>query len=396
MQTHLVHQHEDWSQFRDVIVPGDLVGVREGLRIIPKGKPFTLDDVLDGSGDAEEPIGFVWSNLDTHANDMPLEDELIQDWMIGASMWGIQLWFPVPRNAIHPRGVRGLLAAGRHLGVGHNLNYAQRMNPLMGMLGAAAGYSAAIAARKGVDADAVPYADFVEKLGLPEDPLAYNRKLWSIPEDEIRAKLDSDEPGIAMWTARRKVPAATLKSWYDEAEPGSRLRRHTAMALALKGDASGCGELRAMVRERDEYAPKHSRKYNHSRGYVALYFLGKLADPGCVELAADLLKKNAPASHPYEYASNAIAAVIKAGDRHAEMRQACAELLRSVLEDPAWRLRSRLKGTVDTMKRMDALFRCAGALALRRWGIPNRIGEALIASGPDPFEEDLAHKLGCI
>jgi len=393
LRSHLVHLYEDYRELRDLIVPGDLVGVREGFRIIPEGTPYTLADVLDGSDDAVEPIGYVWSNLDTHANDMPLEDELIQDWMIGASMWGIQLWFPVPRNAMHPRGIRGLLVAGRHLGVGHNLNYAQRMNPLMGMLGAAAGYSAAIAARKGVDADAVPYADFAGKLGLPEDPLAYNRKLWNLTPDEVRSALDSDEPGIAMWTARRQVPAATLQEWYNSAAPGSRLRRHTAMALALKGDASGVEELRAMVRERDPYAPKHSRKYNHCRGYVSLYFLGRLADPECIALAADLLKGNPPAEHAYEYASNAVAAVIKVGDRHPEMRNSCAELLRSVLEDPAWRISSRLKGTADTMKRMDALFRCAGGMALKRWGIPNTIREALIASGADPFERDLAARL---
>ena len=206
-------------------------------------------DVLDGEQDASEAIGFVWSNLDTHANDMPLESELIQDWMIGASMWGIQLWFAVPRNALIPKGVKGLMAAARHLGVGHDMAYALRMNALMGFIGEAAGYIAALAAKRGIDPIAVPYADFAGKLELPEKPLEYNASLWALDDDAIRAGLDSDKPGYAMWAARRNTPVEKLEKWYDAALPGSNLRRHLAFTLALKGSGYGAAELRDAVRD---------------------------------------------------------------------------------------------------------------------------------------------------
>ncbi len=393
LDTALVHLHEDYSEFRDLLIPSDLPGVREGLNIVPEGRTMNLADVLDGDGRVDEPVGYVWSNLDTHANDMPLESELFQDWMIGCSMWGIPLWFPVPRNAIHPKGVRGLLAAGRHLGVGHELVCALRMNPLMGMLGETAGNLAAIAAKRGIDATEVPYADIVDKLYLTAEAEEYDRTLWALSTDDVRAGLDSDGPGIAMWSARRNLDAALLREWYDRAEPASRLRRHIAMTLALKGDPHGAAELRQMVEERDAYAPTHSRKYDHCRGYVSLYLLGKLADAESIPLAEAVLRDDTIAGHRYEYQTHAILALIKIGNKYAEYRPRIAKILRTLLEDRQWQISSRLKGTGGSMKRMDAIFRCAGAKALNEWQIPHRIGEALLAAAPDDYELDLARRM---
>ncbi len=395
LNTVLVHLHDDYSEHRSLCAPSDLPGIREGHKIVPEGRMATLADVLDGEQDASEAIGFVWSNLDTHANDMPLESELIQDWMIGASMWGIQLWFAVPRNALIPKGVKGLMAAARHLGVGHDMAYALRMNTLMGFIGEAAGYIAALAAKRGVDPIAVPYADFAGKLELPEKPLEYNASLWALDDDAIRAGLDSDKPGYAMWAARRNVPVEKLEKWYDSAAPGGNLRRHLAFTLALKDSAYGAAELRDAVRERDEFQPTHSRKYNHFRGYVALYFLGKLADPEAVELCAEVLADQ-EINHKYEYHSNALIALFKIGRHHPETRRRVSEIIRATLEDPAWQISSRLKGTTDTLKRMDAVFRCAAACELRGWGVENHIAEALLANHPDAYERDLAERLGVI
>ena len=392
LDTAMVHLHEDYSEFRDLLIPSDLPGVREGLNIVPEGRMLNLADVLDGDGRVDEPIGYVWSNLDTHANDMPLESILFQDWMIGASMWGIPLWFPVPRNAMHPKGVRGVLAAGRHLGVGHELVCALRMNPLMGMLGETAGNLAAIAAKRGIDATEVPYADIVDKLYLTAEAEEYDKALWALSPDEVRAALDSDGPGVAMWSARRNLDAALLREWYDQAQAGSRLRRHAAMTLALKGDAYGADELRAMVRERDAFAPTHSRKYNHCRGYVSLYLLGRLADAESISIAEAVLHDGTIAEHRYEYHTHALMALVRIGDKHPKERERIAGILRSVLEDREWQISSRLKGTGGAMKRMDAIFRCAGAIALNKWGIPHRIGEALLAAAPDDYELDLARR----
>lgn len=396
LDTALVHLHDDYSEFRDLLIPSDLPGVREGLNIVPEGRTLELADVLDGDAQVDEPIGYVRCNLDTHANDMPLESTLFQDWMIGCSMWGIQLWFPIPRNAIHPKGVRGLLAAGRHLGVGHELVCALRMNPLMGMLGETAGTLAALAARRGIDAARVPYAEFSDKLYLPAEAWEFQKTQWNLSPDEIRAGLDSDAPGIAMWSARRNLDAEELRKWYDLAPSGSRLRRHLAMTLALKGDPHGAEELRTMVRERDAYAPTHSRKYNHCRGYVSLYLLGRLADVGSIPIAEAVLHDGTIAEHRYEYQTHALGALVRIGERHTGERERISGILRTVLEDPDWQISSRLKGTGGSMKRMDAIFRCAGAIALNKWGIPHRIGAALLAAEPDDYELDLARRHGLI
>lgn len=391
LETATVHLCDDFSAHRDMLAPADLPGIREGKRLLTD-RPYTLNEFFERGDECEEPVFYACTNLDTHANDMPLESDLFGEWMIGCSLWGCNLGFPVPRRVISAAGagVKNLLAAGRHLAVDHDTGHALRMNSLMGGLGEAAGIIAALSVKKGVLPDELAYAEFSSLLPLTPEVTKENARIRMTDETAIRAELASDHPGFAQWSARTSVPAETLLTWMNEAAPGSELRRHAAMVLAMKRNPAGVDELCAAVRERDPYRPTHSRKYNHARGYAALFCLGLLAEPRTLPLLRDVLLSEEEES-AYEYQTHAIAALVKLGNRHAELRNEIAEPLLARAEDPEWRLAARLKGTDASFKRMDPVFRAFIAAALRRWGMPAPKIAASVKN-PDPCEREQLNK----
>ncbi len=390
LETTQVHLAEDFSTGRKLLAPSDLPGIREGARIVPE-EAVTLDSFFAGTGGRSETIAYAHSNIDTHANDMPLESTLFQDWMIGCSMWGTELWFPIPRRALIPRGFKNLLAASRCWGVDHDLGHALRMNGLMGALGEAAAEWAVLAVRQGVAFSEVPYPDLLAQIPLPPSPLAENDRFLRLDVETVRAGLAGSAPGFAQWSARN-LPAETLRGWFGKAPEDSDFRRHTAFALALRGDTTALPLLRRMLAQRDPFTPETSRKYNHARGYVALYFLGRLADAESIEAIGDVLQDHSP-DRLYEYHTHAVGALIRIGEAHPDRRARIGELLRGFAEDPARHLEARLKGTADTMKRMDGAFRIAVARQLDRWGVPHRIAGVLEQLPLDFHERRMAERL---
>jgi hypothetical protein len=393
LETAEVHVLEDYAAAGPShrAAPSDLPGIREGVHVLTE-KVLTLEDFFLGdAANASEPIAYAYTNLDTHTNDMPLESELFQDWMVGASMWGTQLWFPVVRENLVPKGWTGILAAARHLGVDHDIGQAVRMNGAMGRVGEAAGVLAALAAAAGHgDGLAVPVADVKKSMADMPDRRSENDAVWGLPVDAIRAGLETDRPGFAIWSARHQGRRQELQAWYAEAEPGTHLRRHAAMALALLDDRTGVAELRQAVAERDAFTPLTSRHSNHSRGYAAVYLLGRLRDAESLDLLVDVLR-DAALEKKYEYHTHAVAALIKIGEAHVSRRAAIAAVLRSLAEDPSWELQARLKET-QRYPRIDQLFRLRIAAVLRQWGVPNQIGQVVLAMPLNAHDRALAEK----
>ncbi len=392
LESSLVHLCDDFSLRRDMLCPAALPGIREGKHL-KNGREYTLEEFFRTHGTCAEPVFYAYTNIDTHANDIALESNLFGEWMILCSMWGFNLGFPVPRQVLSAAGagVRNLLIAGRHLAADHDLAHALRMNALMGALGECAGILASYAVKYRKDPDDIPYAAFKNELPLDPSVLSENKRIWMTDESEIRAGLDSNRPGFAQWSARENLSDRILVQWMNQAEQGSELRRHSALVLAMKRNPAGLSELCQMVRERDPYTPVHSRKYNHPRGYAALFALGLLTEPETGALMKEtLLSGETPFA--YEYQTHAIAALVKLGDRHPALRPEIADALKLRAEDPAWRIESRLKGTKGTLKRMDPVFRCFIGSVLKRWGIRNRIGEVLRGMPLDAYETMLSER----
>lgn len=358
LESTLDHLKDDYTIGLDEMhqaAPSDICGLREGCHILSE-EYQTLEEFFDGKYDnSADAITFAHSNIDIHASDMPLESTIFQDWMIGASMWGTELWFPVLRGALVPRGYKGLLAAGRHIGVDHDLGQAVRMNDHVGSIGEAVGIIAAISAKKGMDAMALPFEEISSRMEQRGNLLDENSKVWGLSLEEIHAGLESDAPGFAIWSARRQKCVSQLIQWYEGAADKSNLQCNAAFALALLGNSVSLPLLRRLAEERDEYAPSTSRKYNHKRGYVSVYLLGRLADAGAVSLLKSILTDR-DIANKYEYYGHAVAALIKISDAHPETSGDIYPFLITLAEDPDWQFTSRLKGT-QTYRRIDQIFR---------------------------------------
>ncbi|MBQ7651411.1 MAG: FAD-dependent oxidoreductase [Victivallales bacterium] len=346
LSAHLKSDYSAEANEKHEIVPADICGIREGAHILTEDY-LTLQDFFDGKlAGRHDVIAYAHSNIDTHANDMPLESIVFQDWMIAASMWGTEIWVPLTRGVLVPKGWKGLLVAGRHLGVDHDLGHAVRMNDHVGRTGEAAGVMAALAVKSATPQDvmALPFEEIANNMESMENPCAENDRFMRLSDEQILEGLSGDAPGFAIWAARCRKLNRELAEWHKSAPDGSNLKSNSAFALAILGDDSAIPELLRLARKRDEYAPSTSRKYNHKRGYVAVYLLGRLAAveaiPVLKEIIADL-----EMADKYEYHSHAIGALTRIADAHPEFRREIQDALLSLVRNPEWSIYARLKGT---------------------------------------------------
>lgn len=385
----LAHCHEDYSSFRRSLIISHVPGLREGLHVKTR-ETATFSDLVEKGKVASTPILTIRSNIDAHTRDMALESELLQEWMIGCSLWGEELYITVPYGTIFAAGVKNLLVAGRHFGVDHDLGHALRMNGCMGAIGECAGIVAGLSAKTGKNINDISYEEVAPLLPPSPYPPGNNDKSLRLPQEDVWGFLATDKIGPALWTARNHIPGATLRKWYDEAEERSDLQKHLAFALALQRDPYGVELLRDMAKGRDPFAPTHSRKYNHERGYTSVFFLGLLKDRESIGLLLELLDEKGEKG--FEYATLSLMALIKIGDLHGEEREKIGAKLRLLAEDPSWELDAKLKGYTERTKRLDLFFRLMILKTLEKWAIAHKVRESFAKLSPDPFEKFLMEK----
>ncbi len=388
LQSATVHLRD---KFQDeparLIFACDLPGLREGPHIVPE---YTLRwrDFPDDNCEKSEVIAWTNVHLDNHANDYAFESEDFQDWLI-TSMPGQRYWFGIPRRSIIPRGFNGILVAGRHLGIDHDSGCAVRMNGCMSKLGEAAGTLAALAVKMKLPPLQVSYQKLAEIIAPASGLSVSNDDLWDGSWKDIKSGLDSEHPSRALWAVRRRKDPAMLKKFLAESESGTILHCHSAIALALLGDNSGLPELRRMVSERD---PEPFGRY-HTRGFAAVYLLGRLRDPDSVDVLKAVLN-DSDIDLKFFYHSYAVIALLKIGETHQKYRQDIVNIVIPIAEDPDWYLESKLAPGI--MKRRDPVLRIHIAACFKRWNIPNCIGEVFKQLNPDLNEMNLARRLNIL
>jgi len=372
------HQPERFEERRKFVKLAPLLGVREG-RFIEGERQVTFADFLEDR-ETPEPIFYAYSNLDNHGKDMAFESEHQRDWIAAASLWGLNFSVPVPFGALLPKGIGGLIVAGRALAVDHDLAACVRMKRDMQKCGEAAGIAAALSIVDNVPLRALPYARLRPLLeetgclqaanhkgmrdGQPSMDDAMPTIRWLRDASDIEAGLDGEKPGLAIWSARRIGGAMIpkLKMWTAQTER-VHLRRHSAFALALLGDESALPALRETVRERDGFFPKSSRKYNQARGYAAIYLLGKLGDEEIVPELIDIMRSrdsfrnvstdaefiNHDDEYFFQYFTFALRALFQIADRRLALRPLALETARDIVEDPSFSIYVTFKPSKDVL-----------------------------------------------
>ncbi|WP_309122621.1 FAD-dependent oxidoreductase [Paenibacillus sp.] len=393
LSTHLKDRFEEEPR---LIRVAPQLGVRES-RFIAGEEDVTLDDFLHDRY-TRQPVFMAYSNLDNHSKDLAFESELQRDWTVAASLWGLRFSVPIPLGALIPRGYDGLIVAGRCLAVDHDLAACVRMKRDMQKCGEAAACAAFLSIEKGVPVRDVPYPELAKLLRetdcLPERHEVYfEQRLaegdtsnplirWIEDPGELKAGLSGVKPGVAIWSARRLGDAVRprLLEWMRD-EASEHLQKHSAIALALLRDPAAAPVLRDIVRERDPFFPSTSVKYNQSRGYAAVYLLGKLADKDAIpELRGILEQREAFAWSErdkeflsdaeevrFQYVSYALTSLSRIGDRHAETRQDIADVFHQAKPKLDDSLSITFKGSAVLRNPMDDKLRRLIDETLERW-----------------------------
>lgn len=397
MPTHL---KTNYSEGPRLLRLASQLGVREGRLIIGE-ENVTFEDFLRDNT-TFEPIFYAYSNLDVHNKDIAFESENHQDWVIAASLWGINFSVPIPLGALIPKGYEGILVAGRCLAVDHDMAACVRMKRDMQKCGEAAAVAASIALQEGIPIQNIAYETLAARLTatgcLDERNNVYFQRpdgnqspdqgrQWITDQQIIRQELGSVKPGIAIWSAYRLGEKINpdLREWVQQ-EENIHLQRHSAMALALQRDPVAIPILREMVRTRDPFVPQTSRKYNQVRGYASIYLLGKLGDRDIVpdlltimqdrdsfhNLSTDIEFIGIDEEYYFQYFSFSLTALFRIGDVHPDMRASIATAVRQIVNSQHLTLLITLKPTRDLPFSMNDMVRRIVQRKLDSWEMNQR------------------------
>lgn len=343
---------EDYSE-RRILGMAPLLGVREGRRV-EADETVTLKDYLEDRF-MDHPAFYAYSNLDNHGRDLAFESETLQDWIVAASLWGINISVPIPIGCCIPKNFDGIMTAGRNISVDHEIASCVRQRRDMQKCGEAVGCLAALAVRQKKSIRDIPYEELKEELlktgclkkedrvGSWElDGEEWKRADWLTDVEEIRRGLSSKKPGIAIWSAKRLGKAAEpqLEAWLEE--PDQNIARNTALALGLLKNASALPLLRQMAEEQDPSGHETSRKYNQPRGLSAVYLLGKMMDVEAVDILGSMVAEpetirskghtydvfiRGEEEYRFQYFTHASMALMKIMRTHPQLREKVSGIL---------------------------------------------------------------------
>ena len=302
-------------------------GIREGLSFEGEDT-LRYEDVLLGRH-SDRVLFWAYSDFDRHGSERASEEELFQNWFVISNLSTVMVGIPVPIGAALPKGIGGLVSAGRCLSVDTYLQSAVRMNRDMFRMGECVGVLAALAAKKKVgfldvdygeylsivsergcfgkkdrmgfyfDNSYKWYSDKMKSLGRPVDPKypvgkAIRERLEFDFEKNLHL-LKTDAPGVAIWSAfisdDRKKTADILFECLLTAD--SRLYRYnSAIALGILCDARALKTLCEIVERRDCFFFTDNRRSNQFRSVVAICLLGRLGTKDELPLLFDLLSRD--------------------------------------------------------------------------------------------------------
>ena len=301
-------------------------GVREGLRFEGE-ETLACQELLEGKS-ADRVLFYAYSDLDRHGHDRALDDEFCQDWWVIAGLATVAIRIPVPMGAVVPRGIRGIVTAGRCLSTDTYVASAVRMNRDMFRMGECVGYAAAAAVREGVDFLDIDYAAFCRRaeasgaflgqkerhfgfdetrfnhekmmstLGKPFDPRYEGLK----PQDkvytpvvfenvDVLAALRTDAPGPGIYAAHLGLGGVDADTLFAEMKGATDTlyRYNCAITLGLLGDKRAVPVLTEIVQKRDAFFFAACRRSNQFRTAVAVCLLGRIGNADTAALLESLL-----------------------------------------------------------------------------------------------------------
>lgn len=301
LQAHASQLLEEFqSEEERILFFAPFIGIREG-HLIEAEQSIGIRDVIAGKQE-EEPLFYAYCDFDKHGKDNALETEELQDLYVASNLSTLCFSVPVTLGSMVPRGYRSILAAGRHIGMDHDVASLIRMKRDLQKCGESAGVCAALAVKNGVQPTEVDYGDIRKILqtsgclteqhnvGRMFDDAYRREKIeWLADPDKIKAALGTTRPGVALYSCKLLGDriAPRLKEWMKLKDP--LLRYGSAIALGLTLDRACLSLLREIVENRDAFYFEDCRRTNQFRVPIAIYLLGKLGDADSIPLLGEIL-----------------------------------------------------------------------------------------------------------
>lgn len=299
--TYPLHNRSKYTKEDEILSFSRMLGCREGKRIVGEGT-LSIKKLLSGEK-VSKPLFCGYANIDVHGKDMAFESREFQYWNVVCGLWGIRLRIPVPADVCFPKGYQGILAAGRHLSVDHDVASALRMKRDMHKCGEAIGILAFEMVKEKCSAKDVSYEEMLPMLeenqclskNTSENQGCFfdesGKELIFLENiSSIKSELSGKKPGWAIWSAIRMeddVIIPHLNQWIRETNID--LIRNSALVLGAKGHRNAIDILKEMVEETDLTCFKNSSMYNQPRVIAAIFLLGELADYESIPLLIQIL-----------------------------------------------------------------------------------------------------------
>ena len=266
-------------------------GIREGLTFEGEDTLHYADILLDRP--PEKVLFYAYSDLDKHGHDHALDDELFQNWWVISNLSTVTANIPIPFGCVVPKGISGIVTAGRCLSCDSYAQSAVRMNRDMFRMGECVGVAAAMAVRSQKNVLEIDYDTYVQKVrarhcfgGTEKSKFGFdypgkNKPYRPVTFDIEKTMpfLDTQTPGTAIWSCYvSKNPRQTADAVYDKlcAAESPLTRRNCALALGIMGDARALPVLRETVANRDCFYYTDCRRSNQFAGVMATCLLGRI------------------------------------------------------------------------------------------------------------------------
>ena len=273
-------------------------GFREGIRYEGE-ETLSYVDIIMGKN-PEKTLFVARSDLDKHGHDHALDDELYQSWWIISNLATVTARINVPMGAVVPKGIKGIVTAGRCLSVDSYASGAVRMNRDMHRMGECVGIAAALAARDGVDFTRIDYSEYCAltdkyrcRNGLLTDRFAfdspngtapYRRVCFDMTEEEIISVLATDSPGEAIWACYLTDGRMADKLIPLLESEDSTFTLNVAFALGIMGRKEALPRLRKAILSRDTDFLRGCRRSNQLKCTVALCLIGRLGEKSDIDI----------------------------------------------------------------------------------------------------------------
>jgi len=340
-----------------------VLGLRDGRTIVGE-QVLSLDDLFLGRRCADT-IGRTHSHYDNHARDYLDESAQARVFVDVTGNWKTALECDVPYGCLLPRGIDGLLVAGRCISQTHDAEQAVRMQKDMHRIGEAAGIAAALAVREGVEPRAIAVADLQRELiksGVLTEAEVRARAVGEPrralrPVDRLVAELAGEGRSAAMYELylHGEAAVAALREALASGDPAT--APWAGLVLGALGDASARPELVRMVAQRDAALPS-SGAFVAPRWISALAVLIDMPGEDLVEPCAAVLEEESDWGAHWLYALRCLELAGDAGAAPAVHR--FLERLRA--DQRFWSAR------LDPKRHPGWKFEIAAARALRAMG----------------------------